>query len=235
MSENTFNIERVRQKFEELDSDVDSFIQSIHEIKEIRNSVGSLPERLKQGEEEIESRKKDIDRMMSSTSNLLMTFEEQSKGIIFDLEKKTGDLTDEVKTSISQIGNILNRSNDQLKDQYMKQSEDMLKKYEELKQSLEILKNVVGEQQQTVLTLKSDIASGPGIIEKIEPSLAEMKKNIAALQSGPKGSAAGMREMEKRLKELIEKNSARQKLLTWSMFIILLTGFFYFLFAFYIQ
>jgi len=235
MSENAFDIERVRQKFEDLDNDVDSFIQSIREIKEIRNSVGSLPERLKQSEETMESQRKDLDRMMSSTSNLLMTFEEQSKGIIFDLEKKTADLTGEVKTSISQIGNILNQSNDQLKDQYMKQSDDMLKKYKDLKQSLEILKNVVGDQQQTVNALKNEYTAGSKIFDTMEPSLAAMKKSIAALQARPQSSAVGMHDMEERLKELIQQKGAKQTLLTWSMFIILLTGFLYFLFAFYIH
>lgn len=235
MNENVFDIESVRKKFEDIDSELNCFIDSIREIKKIRDSVESLPDRLKQSEEELQNRRADLDRMMSSTNNLLMTFEEQAKGIVFDLEKKTESLTSELKSSISQISGVFNENNIQMKGQYEKQTEDMSKQYEEIKQSVEILKNVVGEQQQTVNTLKSNYMAVSDIFSKIEPSVIEMKNNISKLQNRPHGSGKILNEMEERLEDLINENHAKQKILSWSLFVVLVTGFLYFLFAFYIH
>ena len=228
-------IESVRKKFEDIDSDLNNFIQSIREIKEIRESVGSLPDRLKQSEQELENQRKDLDRMMSSSNNLLMTFEEQAKGIIFDLEKKTGELTTEVKSSISQIGNIFNENNGALKDHNSQESRELMKKINDLKQSFEIIKNVVGDQQQTVNVIKSDYMAVSGIFDKLEPSLVEMKKSISELQSRQPGPDGAIMEMEKRLMEVMIEKESKQKVLTIGVFIVLLTGFLYFLFAFYVH
>ena len=225
-------IESVRKKFEDIDSDLNNFIQSIREIKEIRESVGSLPDRLKQSEQELENQRKDLDRMMSSSNNLLMTFEEQAKGIIFDLEKKTGELTTEVKSSISQIGNIFNENNGALKDHNSQESKELMKKINDLKQSFEIIKNVVGDQQQTVNVLKSDYMAVSGIFDKLEPSLVEMKKSISELQSRQPSPDGAIMEVEKRLMKVMIEKESKQKLLTISAFIVLLTIFFYFLFVF---
>ncbi len=239
MSENSFDIEGVRKKFEDIDGDLNNFMQSIKEIKEIRNSVGSLPERLKESEAEFESRTMDLDRMMVSTNNLLMTFEEQAKGIIFDLEKKTDSLTNEAKLSIAELGNIFNQSNDQLKSEHSKQTEDVSRKYNDLKQSFEILRNVVGDQQQSVMALKNDYASAAAIFDEIEPSLLELKKSIAELQKRPAESELVTQVKEKkmmeRLETMIDEKNARVKILSWGHFIILLTGFLYFLFVFYLD
>ncbi len=239
MSENSFDIEGVRKKFEDIDSDLNNFTQSIREIKEIRESVGTLPERLKESEAEFESRSQDLDRMMVSTNNLLMTFEEQAKGIIFDLEKKTESLTNEAKLSIAELGNVFNQSSDHLKKEHSKHSEDLIKEYTDLRQSLEILKNVVGDQQQSVINLKNDYSSAASIFDKIEPSLLEMKKSIAELQKRQGDSELVTEVKEKKMMERLEKvileKNARVKILSWSHFIILLTGFIYFIFAFYLD
>jgi chromosome segregation ATPase len=228
-------IESVRKKFEEIDSDLNNFIQSIREIKEIRDSVGSMPDRLKQSENELENQRKDLDRMMKSSNNLLMTFEEQAKGIIFDLEKKTGVLTEEVRSSISQIGSILKENNGALENRNSEDAVELMKNYDELNQSFEILKNVVGDQQQTVNALKNDYTAVCDIFDKLEPSLLEMKKSISELQGRPSGSEEAVKDMEKRLMEVINNKASGQKALTISMFIVLLTGFLYFLFAFYLH
>ncbi len=227
-------IESVRKKFEDIDSDLNSFLQSIREIKQIRDSVGSLPERLKQSEQDLEDRRQDLDRMMSSSNNLLMTFEEQAKGIIFDLEKKTEALTTEVSSSISQMGSIFKESSSAMKGSNEEQTGEIMKKCDDLKQSLEILKNVVGDQQQTVNAMKSEYTAASGLFDKLEPSLIDMKKSIAELQSRPPGTEDAMRAMEKRLIELMTEKEAKQKVLTIGVFIVLLSGFLYFLFAFYI-
>ncbi len=239
MSENSFDIDGVRKKFEDIDGDLNNFIQSIREIKEIRDSVESLPERLKEGEAEFESRTQDLDRMMVSTNNLLMNFEEQAKGIIFDLEKKTDNLTNEAKMSIAELGNIFNQGNDHLKNEYSKQSEGVLKKYNDLKQSLEILKNVVGDQQQSVITLKNDYSAVTAFFDKMEKSITDIRKSIAELQKRPVDSELVTKVKEKkmmeRLEKIIDEKNSRLKILSWGHFIVLLTGFLYFLFAFYLD
>ncbi len=235
MEEGMSEIESVRKKFEDIDSDLNNFLQSIREIKEIRDSVGSLPDRLKESEKQLENRRQDLDRMVTSSNNLLMTFEEQAKGIIFDLEKKTGALTEEVRSSISQIGRIFNENNSTLKDRNPGEADELIKKYENLNQSFEIIKNVVGDQQQTVNALKNDYMAVSDIFDKLEPSLVEMKKSITDLQKRPMGSEDAMIEMENRLMGAMNEKESKQKVLTIGVFIVLLTAFLYFLFAFYIH
>jgi chromosome segregation ATPase len=164
-----------------------------------------------------------------------MTFEEQAKGIIFDLEKKTESLTEEVRSSISQIGSIFKENNGSINNRNSEESAELMKKYESLNQSFEILRNVVGDQQQTVNVLKNDYMAVCDIFDKLEPSLLEMKKSISDLQSRPPGSEEAIKKMEKRLMEVMSEKESGQKVLTIGVFIVLLTGFLYFLFAFYVH
>jgi hypothetical protein len=55
------------------------------------------------------------------------------------------------------------------------------------------------------------------------------------LQSRPPGPEEAMSDMEKRLVELMLEKESKQKVLTIGVFIVLLTGFLYFLFAFYVH
>jgi DNA repair ATPase RecN len=55
MNKNLHDIESVYKSLEILNDELDTFFQSIKEIKEIRDTVGALPERLKQYEVEIEN------------------------------------------------------------------------------------------------------------------------------------------------------------------------------------
>ena len=59
---NKVELETVRKKIQALDSELDTFIKAVREIKEIRNTLGALPEELKQKTAEIEDRKKEIEK-----------------------------------------------------------------------------------------------------------------------------------------------------------------------------
>ncbi len=235
MNEETYELEIVRKKFEDLDNDLDNFTRSIREIKDIRDSVETLPEQLRQGEEAIGNQKKELDTLLASTNNLLMSFEEQAKGILFDLEKKTDNLSEEAKTSIARINNIFQQSTDQLKETCSEQEEKIFGKYKELHQSLEVLKSVVGVQQQSINTISDKYTEINGVLSSLGQSREEMKKSISRLENRPESSARAAGEVTKELKELIYEKNAKQQMLSWSLFVVMLTGFLYFIFAFYLQ
>lgn len=111
---NKVELETVRKKIQGLDNELDTFIEAVREIKEIRNTLGALPEDLKQNTAEIEARKKEIEKLVASGKDMLIAFEEQSRGVIFDLEKKTDTLATEVQLQISQIKDTARKSSNEL-------------------------------------------------------------------------------------------------------------------------
>ncbi|RJQ21504.1 MAG: hypothetical protein C4560_03805 [Nitrospiraceae bacterium] len=60
MDQDWQELEKVRKRCEELDTELDSLLQSLREIRKIKESVSSLPERLQQSEAVIENQKKEI-------------------------------------------------------------------------------------------------------------------------------------------------------------------------------
>ncbi len=79
MNKNLHDIESVCKSLEILNDELDTFFQSIKEIKEIRDTVGALPERLKQYEVEIENQ---IEKF-----NQIKTFYEPIKNLETSLEE----------------------------------------------------------------------------------------------------------------------------------------------------
>jgi chromosome segregation ATPase len=233
--EDMYGLESVKRKFETLDSELNVFLKSIREIKEIRDSVEELPERLKQNKQEIENQKKDLERLMTSTNNLLMTFEEQSKGIIFDLEKKTEALTNEVKSSLSQISNLFKHENIRLPDVNKEALEELSKRVKEIKIAYDSLKEVVESHEQTINLLKDNYMTLSKVFERIEPSIVEMKRNISELQERPHEVESNMKELEKRLKDIFFENLDRQKKVILFTLSLLIGGIIFYLFSTYFK
>jgi methyl-accepting chemotaxis protein len=112
MSENETQIETMQKKLEDLDKEIDTFIQVVKEVKEMKESSGLLHARLIQNADEIESQKKELERLMSSSSSLIAATGEQTRGIVIDLEKKSEALMQNVKMGIAHLQELQTRSYD---------------------------------------------------------------------------------------------------------------------------
>ncbi len=196
MSEGVNEINNVSAKFKSLDSELNTFLKTIKEIKDIRENVGSLPEKLKHHEQEIEKQKNKLNGLMSSTNNLLMTFQEQAKGVIFDLEKKTDVLADEAKTGISHINNIFQENTAQFKDEQRGENDKLIQNFNELQTSLHMLKNTLEKHENSINVLESDHKVTKTTLYKLEGSLVELKKNLFNSQRKPDETEKRIRRME---------------------------------------
>ena len=233
MDNNEYNPEIIQKKLEDLDNEVNAFIQVVREVKEMKDTAGVLHERLMSQEGEIEHQKKELEQLISTTKNLGINIEEQTKGVIFDLEKKTDALISEVKSGISQIGNICEKGSAQLQGQQNEQFEDLSNKYEELKKVCETLKTIVDSHEQKIGTLNNGQPGESSFFDKMETSLAELKKNINEIQKRPYEIESKLKKMEEKLELSINEKYSRQKNFTLVVLIILIAAIFLSVITFY--
>jgi len=223
-------LENVRKKCAELDSELSTFFKSLKEIKDIRDSVSELPEKLKQTETEMENQKKEIENLMSSTSNLLITFEEQAKGLFFDLEKKTENLAGEVKTSISDLKNIFELNNTRVNSEQKEKLQQIAGAYEQIRSSFEDMGKMVDSHEQSINALKDNHAGILKMFEKVEPALKEIQHSVTELQKRPDEIENKLKAMEAQLREAFFTKLERQKHIILAMLIVLLASIVFFIF-----
>ena len=106
---NIMEYESISTKIKGLEKELDTFIQVVHEIKDIRGAVGTLPDDLEKKKAEIEERKKALETLIVSANDQLVNFEQRARDVISDLEKKNDTMTEEAGSRISDlIGNMEN-------------------------------------------------------------------------------------------------------------------------------
>ncbi|HDO26227.1 MAG TPA: hypothetical protein ENG95_06260, partial [Nitrospirae bacterium] len=86
---NKDEFEKVRKKIQGLDKELDTFIQAVREIKEIRNAAGTLTDDLERNKSEIEAQKKEFEALVASVNDQLVNFEQRAREAMSDLEKKS--------------------------------------------------------------------------------------------------------------------------------------------------
>ncbi len=163
--------ESISAKIKGLEKELDTFIQVVHEIKEIRRAAGTLPDDLERNKAEIEERKKDIEKLLSSTKDMLINFEEQARGVIFDLEKKAEAMAAEIKLTISDIKDTAQNSSYEPLELNKEKSEEMDSKHKKLYESLETMNNVLDSQGQSINDLQESYLSISDLFGKREKSL----------------------------------------------------------------
>ncbi|MBI5408667.1 MAG: hypothetical protein HZA14_04815 [Nitrospirae bacterium] len=223
-------LENVRKRCEALDHELNTFFQSIKEMKEIRDSVSMLPDKLKQSEEELENQKKEIERLMSFTGNLLITFEEQAKGLFFDLEKKTETLAGDVRSGISDLKNVFEMNSMRLSDEQKEKLEQIAKAFDHMKTYYEEMKKALESHEQAINSLKNSHVELLKMFESVEPSLKNIHKTISDLQRRPSDVENKLRAVEEQLRELFFKKLERQKHVILAMLIVLLVSVIFFVF-----
>lgn len=224
MDSNLQELESVRKKCEALDNELNTFFQSLKEIKSLKESVSEIPDKLKQNEEDIENQKREIENMLSSTSNLLITFEEQAKGLFFDLEKKTDNLAGNVKISISELKNIFESNKVRFQEEQKEKLRQILEAYEEIRTSFENMNNSIIQHEQSISSLQNNYAEIIKIFDRSELSFREIKRSLADLQKKPHDAENRMRAMENRLQELFFTKLERQKYIILTILSLIITS-----------
>jgi len=227
MTGNEHNPETVRKKLEDLDSEVNTFIQVVRDVKEMKDSAGELTEKLARHEGEIEQQKKELGQLISTTKNLGMNIEEQTKGIIFDLEMKTDALVREVRSGISQISNVCTKGGVQLREHHNETLFHLTNKYEEIKKAYEILKIMVDAHEEKMKGLSNNgYAEAAGLYDKAESSINELKKIVYEIQKRPYEIDSKLSKLEERLELSINEKYSRQKNINLVILIILIAAIF---------
>jgi chromosome segregation ATPase len=223
MESNLQELENIRRKCVELDGELNTFLHSIREIRSIRDSVAEIPDKLKEQEAEIEHQKVKIENMLSSTSNLLITFEEQAKGLFFDLEKKTDTLAGNVKTSISELRNIFELNRVRLQEEQKEKLEQIIKAYDQIQISFESVKNTITLHEQSITALQNNYAEILKIFEKSEKSFHEIKKSLSDLQKRPYEADLRMKAVEDKLRKIFFTKLDRQKNVVLAMLFVMIS------------
>ena len=122
------NKQDIRNKMENLDNELDTFFQAVREIKELRDTIGEMPEKLIQSQEELEGQKKEMKRLMVSTKNLFTRLEDHAKDILIDMEKKSDGMKGEVREGILRMDEGYREEFDRLRDEYREKFEEISKK-----------------------------------------------------------------------------------------------------------
>jgi len=226
MSGNEYDQETVQKKLEDLDNEVNTFIQVVKEVKEMKDSAGRLQDKLARYEEEISQQKQELGQLISTTKNLGINIEEQTKGVIFDLEMKTNALIREVKSGISQISNICEKGNAQLQGLQNETLHNVINKYEEIKKAYEILKIMVDSHEEQMKGLNNNYAQALNGCEKMESSLNDLKKTVHEVQKRPYEVDNKLAKMEERLELAINEKYSRQKNMMLVLLIILIATIF---------
>jgi len=233
MSNKEYDIETVKKKIEELDEEVNTFIEVVKDVKEIKDSAEVLQDKLMRHEGEIENKKKELDQLISTTQSLRMNIEEQTKGVIYDLEMKTDALFRDVKSGISQIGNTYENGSTQLQVQHDETIENLSNKYDKMITAYEILKIMVDSHELRMSGLNNDHAGASNNYEKIESALSELKKTVYEIQKRPYEIENKLIKMEERIELSINEKYSRQKNFTLVILIILIAMIFFSVVTFY--
>lgn len=234
MKNKNYDVDDIKKRFDDLDSGLTSFMKSVKEIKEIRDAVGELPEKIKYSEEQIERQKIKLEQLMSSTKDVFISFEEKSKGVLFDIEKKTDALTDEVKSGISQIGKALKHGNHKLHNSQREGVEELSRKCEEMRSSLEDERKAVSRHEESIENIKTEYKETLQIMDRMEQSFEEVKKSVFIFQKKPSIFENKIHEIDEHLKSLNKKIS-RQRVVTWFLIILLIAGLMFYCGAIYFR
>ncbi len=224
MNSNLQELENFRKKCVALDNELNSFYHSIQEIKSLRDTVAELPDRLKDNEEEIEHQKERMENMLSSTSHFLITFEEQAKGLFFDLEKKTDKLIADVKTSVSELRNVFESNNSRLQEEQKNKLEKVATAYEQTALSFESVKNKITLHEQSIAALQNNYAELLKILERSELSFKEIRKSLSDIQRKPYDAELRVKAVEDKLRNMFMTKLERQRNVIMAMVFILVAG-----------
>ena len=217
MTENVYERDTVYKKLEDLDSEINDFIRTVRELKEIRESAGELTEKLQEHETEIKNQQKRLDILLSSTHDVLVTFEEKSREAIVDMENRAGDMAEEIQSGIDEFEKRISRSSEE-------GNAGDGTRLQQLEKSCKVLQEMVHENERSINRAKGDYLAASGKLDRLESSFADMERNVLALQRRPYETENRMIKMEERLMAIIDKKHKSQKAFSLMLLAVLIAG-----------
>jgi dsDNA-specific endonuclease/ATPase MutS2 len=157
---NIIEYESISTKIKGLERELDTFIQVVHEIKEIRGAVGTLPDDLEKKKAEIEERKKEFETLISSANDQMVNLEQRARNILSNLEIKNDIMTEEAGSRISDlIGNMENSIQERTKE--LNKTGNIEKKINiRIKRVEERFLKVLTRQQYIIVTMSALFIAG---------------------------------------------------------------------------
>lgn len=235
MNEETGSLEGVKKSLDDLDREVDSFLEVIRDARKMKSSVEELHERLRAHEGEVAQRKKELEKLITSSQGLVEGISEQTRGVLTDMEKKADAMVAEVKDGIARIGSVCEQGRDELRGQQREQAEELAKKYEDIRSFCASIQEMMDTHEQKMDALKKEYGKAAGFYEKIESSLGEMKKAVYEVQKKPYEMDSRLKRAEERLEQMINDNYARQKNFSIILLLVIIASVFFSIIALYLQ
>lgn len=209
MNVESYDVETIQKKFIELDRELDMFFQSVKEIKDLRNSISNLPDKLKKSEEEIENQRQEIAALITSAKDILVSFEERATGLFYDLEKKTETLTSDVRSHITEFRTALEAG--ALGRAEMEKFERMAEEYERIKRFFDNIKTVLDSHEHSINSLKDNYLNTLKIVENSGQALMEIQKTVSELKRITYEPDHAIKTVEAQMKDLFFSQFARQR------------------------
>ena len=97
------------------------------------------------------------------------------------------------------------------------------------------MKEIVDDHEQKMNSLKSSYSSASGFYEKVESSLAEMKKTVYEFQKKPYEIENKVKKTEEHLETMIDEKYLKLKNITFVMLLIMIATLFFSAIAFYLR
>ena len=225
------DIESVRKKFEELDSELNTFLEAIKEMNEIKGSIAGLPEKIKKHEADLEDRNREIEKLIAATSDSVLGFEEKSKGLLFDLEKRTELLSSNVKPGSSEPGPSLDAAVTEFGDEQKAKLDHITNSYEQMQSIVENYRDLLDSHEEAIHVLKNRHDDIIKTLEKLNIAVVEMNITASDLPVRPLDIDDKLNAMEKKLREDFFTKLTSQKNTILAVLVLLIAwiiSFFYF-------
>ncbi len=224
MSDNVDNMESVQKKLEQLDTELNEFLQVVSDVKEMRNAAVDLHGRLKDHEGEIENQKMELEQLMASMSSMMMSFDEKAGGVFSDLERKTDELLGELKSGISTTDKIGEESAGSEQKRQLDNLEAISKKCHDLQAYCDSLKSLTEGHAEKMQELERGHAASSSVYETVGTSLSEIRKKVYELQKKPYEIDNKIKKLEERLEISFNEKLSRQRTFLVILMVALVIG-----------
>lgn len=235
MKEEKGSLDVVQKRLDDLDREVDAFLEVIRDAQAMKASVQELHDRLRAYEGEIADRKAELETLITSSEGFVDEIREQTREVLTDIENKADAMAVEVKEGVTRIGHVCEQGQEKLRGHQREQAEALAKKYEEIRGFCSSFQELMDAHEQKMENLKREYGQVAGFYEKIESSLGEMKKAVFEAQKKPYELDNRLKKTEERLEQMINENHARQKNFSFILLLVVIASIFFSVIAFYLR
>ncbi|UCD35408.1 MAG: hypothetical protein JSU90_00850 [Nitrospiraceae bacterium] len=235
MNEETGGLEVVQKRLDDLNREVDTFLEDIKHVRSMKASVVELHDQLRAHDGDIVRRKEALEKLITTSEGLMEGIREKTHGVLMDMEKKADTIAAEMKEGIARIEGVCEQGRDKMRSQQREHAEALANKYEEIRNLCSSLQTMMDSQEQKMDGLKKEYGKIFSFYEKIDSSLREMKKTVYDIQKRPYEAESRLKKAEERLEQLINEKYLRQKNFSSMLLIVVIALVVFSITAFYLR